>query len=169
MKDIKNIKKSFFEIAQLLAANEQIQRLLVLDSSDPLHDTFTPKTINELLEEKYITLIPPFLEEGIENNARNTFLVIRIEDIVFTDRDINTNVHCAIMIGTHDNYVMLKNNESRLLELVDRILRTLDGQKLSSAGVISISTCSLVDYTPYVTGYRISFDFADQTGRKAEL
>ena len=169
MKDIKNIKKSFFEIAQLLASNEKIQRLLVLDSKTPFTDTFTPKSINDLLAEKYICLVPPFLEEGIEDNWRNNFLVIRLEDITFPERDENTTVHGVIMIGAHDNYIILENNQNRLYELMDQIIKTLDGQKLSAAGKTTITYCSIVDYTPYVTGYRISFDFSDQGSRKAEL
>lgn len=169
MKNLRNIKKTYFEIAQLLAQNERLQRLLVLESDDPFKESFTSLTINELFEKKYISLTTPFLEEGIETNWRNMFLTIRFDDISFEGMNDNFEVRGAIVFGAHDNYVMLKDNKCRLLEIIDEVLKTLDDQKLSAAGKISVSGCTAVSFSPYVTGYRMSFYFSDLSSRKAEI
>lgn len=167
MKTIKVLKKALVEIAQLLALNERLQRLLVNDVEEPLSGVFTPLTINELIEKEYINT-SGFLENGIEHNGRNTFLVLQWDEFHFPDNE-KVNGTGSIFIGTDYNHVLLNKNQNRLLEIVDEVIMTLDSQKISSAGTINISYATMTVYSEMTFGYRITFTISDQMTKKAEL
>ena len=54
MKTLKNIKKSVMEIAQLLAQNETIVKLLYNDEPSALNDAAPQVDLNELIQNNYI-------------------------------------------------------------------------------------------------------------------
>ena len=65
--------------------------------------------------------------------------------------------------------MILDGNKLRLLELADSIESCLEGQKLSSAGKITLSSINYVVFSDFRSGYRINFRLNDQQARKAEL
>lgn len=168
MKTIKKIKTSMFEIAQILASDELLQKLLVIDSPNVLQiEIYTPKTLNEMLDEQYICLAPK-LENALKKNDRNTFLIIQLDTGDLRNAS-NMRIAGSIFIATDGDHILLKNNANRLWEILDRIIQDLDERKLSSAGAISVDTFNHVVYSEYTFGYRVNFSFKDQENRKAEL
>lgn len=171
MKNVNLLKKTLFEIVQLLASNETIQKFLYVDTNDLNSDDFKlfqPRPAQALLDEEYIS-IAPHLENAIENSTRNTFLVVQLEEIIFSMTDIQAQG--AIHIVTDKQHELLTPNDSRLLILMNEIIQTLEHKKLSAAGEIVFSSASRVVYSPYTFGYRLNFRFNDQqlNGRKAEI
>lgn len=166
---LKNFKKCPMEIANILASNDTIVRLLYDDEPSVLVNR---KSLNlsmqELIEQNYIGFYPA-TESGITNIERNTFVIINIEDFSLHDTDGNHRASGAIYITTDKAHCLLSNNKLRLLELVDEVDTALDGQKLSSAGKISITSVNYVVFSDFRCGYRINFRLHDQSNRKAEL
>lgn len=166
MRNIKVIENTLFDIAQALAANEQLQKLLVLDDNS-LEGTFVPLSIQEVLEQEYISVCP-FVENGIVNSQRNTFLVIHFDDFSF--RDQNTRVNGVIYVCSDKQHVVLSNNRHRLLEIIGEINKTIGDKKFSAAGEIIMDHAESVSISEFVFSYRLSFHFNDQESfRKAEL
>lgn len=66
MKSIRNIKKSVLEIAQLLAQNDNIVKLLYNDHSSALLEDRPDITLNQLLNDHYICICAP-IESGIRD------------------------------------------------------------------------------------------------------
>ena len=166
---LRNLKKVPIEIASLLVSNENIVRLIYDDTPSVLEDKkIIRMTVQELINSNYINFYPA-TESGIKENNRNTFIIINLEDFSLQGRDGNTNATGAVYITTDKSHSLLENNKLRLLELADEIDSCLEGQKLSSAGTISISSINYVVFSDFRSGYRINFRISDQQNRRAEL
>jgi hypothetical protein len=166
---LKTLKKAPFELAQILAMNNNIVRLLYDDQSSALTD---PKDFSlsaeDLINKNYIGFYPA-TETGIKDIDKSTFLIINLEDFSFQSTDNNINASGAIYITTDKAHCQLDNNQLRLLELIDEIENTLEGKKLSAAGQIRLISASYVVFSDFRSGYRINFRLNDQQARKAEL
>lgn len=173
MKQLGKIKDLPFEIAIKLSQNARLQQLLVDDSNqyiaDDVNDTNTELIdINDLLRDEYISF-SPVVDNNITNSTRNTFLIVNLDEIDFVSSEDNMAVSGAIFIGTDKQHAVLKNNRLRLVEMMDEILKSLDGAKLSVAGQINLQYSTFVSYSNYVFGYKIVFRIAEQETRRAMI
>lgn len=167
-KDLKNIKKAALEIGQLLAADEILCNLLYIDTPNALQQTGHSYSLNDMINDKYITVYPP-VETTIKDIERNSFLVILLDNINLRVTDNNIRASFTIYTTTDSDHILLLENKNRLLEMCDRIIQVLDQAKLSSAGAIEIGSVSHVMLSEFRAGYRISLNITDQTNRKAEI
>lgn len=69
-----------------MSANENLQRFLIDDTYNLSDKNFAPKTLNELIKDKYINIYP-YTENGIKDFTRNTFLIVLPTTINFTEDD----------------------------------------------------------------------------------
>lgn len=167
MKTLDTIKKIPMDIAVALAQNKKLQQLLI-DDSNEFADDFTPYSINQLLQDEYISFTP-VIDNNIQNANKNSFLVINLDEINFSNRDENIAVAGTIFIGTDKQHALLKNNSLRLVEMIDEILRSLDNKKISTSGTIEMRYATFVSYSEYVFGYKIMFAVLEQETRRAEI
>ena len=165
---LKTLKKTPFQIAQLIASNPTVVNLIYNDSPSVLTDENVVVEFNSLVTDGYINFYPA-TDAGIRDIQRNTFIVINLEDFNLNSTDSNTTATGAIYITTDKAHSLLDNNKLRLLELADEIETTLADQKLASAGQIKMMNMTYVVFSEFRSGYRISFRLADQQSRKAEL
>ena len=165
---LKTLKKTPFQIAQLIASNPTVVNLIYNDSPSVLTDENVVVEFNSLVTDGYINFYPA-TDAGIRDIQRNTFIVINLEDFNLNSTDSNTTATGAIYITTDKAHSLLDNNKLRLLELADEIETTLADQKLASAGQIKMMSMTYVVFSEFRSGYRISFRLADQQTRKAEL
>lgn len=168
---LERITQSSFEIAQLLAKNNQIQKLLYvdLDNVDDAVSENIPVQPNWYLENSYIQVETP-IEYAIENETKNTSIYIRLDDLSFHMADDNVAAWGFIDIVTNEDHVLLTKNRSRLLELLKLVVQTLDGKKLSASGEVQISSASFSVYSPSVFGWRMRFSLRETLGkRQAEI
>lgn len=169
MKELGKIKMLPCEIVKILANNIRLQKLLISDSQElPTDDEFEIKNWDQLIEEDYMSICP-VIDDNITNNLRNSFLITHIEDIDTYGIEDNLEISGVIWVGTNKEHVWLKGNKLRLLEMVDEVIQSLDGQKCSVAGKITIIRASSVTYSKSSFGYRITFRITEQENRKAEL
>ena len=165
---LKTLKKTPFQIAQLIASNPTVVNLIYNDSPSVLTDENVIVEFNSLVTDGYINFYPA-TDAGIRDIQRNTFIVINLEDFNLNATDSNTTATGAIYITTDKAHSLLDNNKLRLLELADEIETTLADQKLASAGQIKMMSMTYVVFSEFRSGYRISFRLADHQTRKAEL
>lgn len=169
MTKLKNIKKLLIEIAQQIAQNEDICKLIYNDSSSALEESYNgPLELDALINEHYISFYPP-VETGIKDNQRNTFMIILLDSIDLDREDNNTTGQINIYITTDVNHILLTKNRNRLIELADKIINTLEDTKFSVASTLMPVYCNHVMIDELRAGYRIGFNFADQESVKAEI
>lgn len=168
MKTLKNIKKTLMEIAQTLAQNDNIVKLLYNDEPTALTDPKPDVTLNKLIEEHYICVCAP-TESGIKNQWKNTFLTVLLDSCYFGTQDDNTSVTYKIYVSTDEQHIQLNDNKHRLLELADEVISTLDGFKLSTAGKIEVKNFVHTMLSEFRFAYAIIIGFNDQNPRKVEI
>ena len=169
-----NIKKVPFEIAAILAKDVKLKKLLLDDKPDALtasnvsYQIVLPNgetrdyTAQDLIDEKYIWVHDPILEYAIKKFERHTVVIISLESI--NPYSVNDNIlgTGAIFVITSSDTTILEGNKFRALEMADQIDILLNNKKLSSAGILTISSFDEVIYNEFSTGYRINFSIADQ-------
>jgi hypothetical protein len=159
-----NIRRAPVEIGQILAKNKQLVGYLCDDSQDPqpIQGTYT-----ELANSHYINFYPP-TETAIKDVDRNAFCVILLDAITQIDDD-NTRASIAVYGVVDINHINLTGNRSRALEIVDEIVRSLDGVKLTCAGAMQVGSISYLVIDTNHIGYRISVTVTDQSEERAEI
>lgn len=167
MSKLRNIKNAVFEIAQLIGANDEVVRLIVNDNDNPL-ETPVSETINDLISERYIALYTP-TENAIENFDRNTFIAIVVDSISLKTADNNSRASISVYVSTDLAHTLIQGNKNRLLEVCDRVETILEGAKLSTAGIISVTSIQHVMLSELHDAYKINCNLSDQAARKAEI
>lgn len=169
MSILSNIQKTIKEIVMCLAQDEEIQKLLLVDSQDVSNADFTPLSPQEMLDKKYICLTHQ-TESGISELGRNTLLIITCQYIDFNSmEDDLTNVDCNIFILTNINNIIIDNYEDRGLRLVDCITQCLDSKKFSSSSAITVNSVSRQNFSETYCGYQLRFSFYDQNNTEVEF
>jgi len=168
MKTLKNIKKAVIEIANLLAQDSILVRLVYNDGPDAL-EREVPGTVdlNYLITNHYISVFPP-VENRIEEYGRNTFLSILLDSAMMSN-DSNTRGNFVLYVSTTESELLIKDNRNRLLEICDRIIAILQDTKLSAAGQINISSIAHVMLSEFHTAYRLNLNISDQSSVKGEM
>ena len=168
MKSLRNIKKSVMEIAQLLAQDEDIVKLLFNDEPTALNDAAPKVDLNTLIQEHYICICAP-VEDGIKDQWKNTFLTILLDNAFFGRADENTSVGIKIYVSTDEQHLLLIDNKNRLFELMDRVISILDNCKLSSAGTLTVNSFNHTMLSEFRFAYVIGLSFNEQITRKVEI
>lgn len=168
MVNLINIKKSPAEIATVLAKDDTIKKLLVVDSADAL-DKNIPEGVdlNYLLENHYISMEPP-VENRIQQYDRNTFISILV-DTVTPASEGNMRANYVIYVSTNMDHQMLENNKNRLLELADRIIILLQNKKFTAAGQMNFSSMSHLMLSEFHSAYRLAFSMTDQQKKVGDI
>lgn len=168
MKTLKNIKKCVMEIAQTLAQEDDIVKLLYNDNSDALKQPRPDISLNQLIAEHYICVCAP-VESGIKDQWKNTFLTVLLDNCFFGRQDDNTTVSLKIYVSTDEQHLLIDDNQNRLLELLDRVITKLDGFKLSTAGKIEVGSFAHTMLSEFRFAYAVTISFSDQNPRKVEI
>ena len=169
MKTLGKIKELPCEIIQRLAKNNELQKLLLVDTNDiSTVEDFNPLHWTELIKTDYMS-IAPIVDDNITNNSRNSFLIIHIDDINTYGWKDNIEIGGSIFVGTNLAHIWLRGNKLRLLEMVDEVMKTLDGQKFTVAGKLSIYQATSVVFANKSFGYRIFFKISEQENKGVEL
>lgn len=168
MKPLINIKKAPLEVAQILAQNKVLVKLLTISTPDVLSTEGSLPNLNTLISEQYINFFAP-TEYGIANFDRAAQIAIFIDQINPRSTDSNIGSHLIVYFTTKTDNILLDENKNRLLEAVDCILQSLEEQKISASGLLSCISCTYVFFDDFHAGYRISFSFNDQQNRKVEF
>lgn len=162
-----NIKKSPVEIATVLAQDDTIKKLLIIDNPNALSQDVPEVDLNYLLENHYISMEPP-VENRIQQYDRNTFISILV-DTIMPASEGNFRANYVIYVSTNMDHQMLDDNKNRLLELSDRIIRLLQDKKFSSSGQMNFSSMSHLMLSEFHSAYRLGFSMVDQQKKVGDI
>jgi len=168
MRNISNLKRSILEIAQVLAQDTNLCKLVYNDDTDPLNIPLPPEIdLNYLIQNHYFSIEPP-VENRINDFDRNTFITILL-DSVSPGAEQNVYGYFYVYVTTNSDHLLIKDNKNRLLEMADEVMKALDEKKLSSAGALNFSSMQFTMLSDFHPSYRLSFRITDQVVRKAEI
>lgn len=166
MNQISLLKQAPLEVAQLLSTNNILCGLLVDDTKEPQPQSVSVK---QLISEKYLNIFSPLLNASIKDYTRNSSISIVLDEIDLEEENANTKATFYIYVLVDNAHIELANYKNRLLDMIDEILTTLDGKKLSASGAIQISSVVFIPVDESTSGYRLYCSLTDQTSGKAEI
>ena len=168
MKKLLNIKKAVLEIAQLLAQDNDLCKLVYNDVNNPF-DVEVPASVdlNYLIQNHYISIEPP-VENRINDFDRNTFITILLDSVAPSEEQ-NIRGYFYIYVTTNSDHLLIKENKNRLLEMADCVIDSLEDRKVTSSSTLAFSSMQFVMLSDFHPSYRLSFRIADQPIRKAEI
>ena len=168
MKSLINIKKAPLEIAKLLADDTIIKQLVYIDTNNPFTGDVSEVDMNKMLTEHYISFDPP-VENRIEEYQRNTFISILIDSVSLYGSEDNIPTTLVIYVSTNADHLIITDNKNRLLELADRVIKILDGKKLSASGSLYINSLQHVMLSEFHSGYRIACRISDLRHKEGDI
>lgn len=158
---LERIESTMAAMRTKLLADEKIKKLLFFDSNNALFCTL-PEDINL---DKYITLRPVYEFENKKEYDQNSMINIYMtqaspyEDVEKVAGVLQVNVICNVDIWE------LVDNKIRPLQLVDRIVKLVNGHKFTASNKIVLNTISDLIVSKTMVGYALLFEITDGSGK----
>ena len=159
-KDAETIIKKLFVSSR--PYSDQLKRLLVLNTKDCLDDSnksYTKivenTTVKELVEGKYITLIPKLKMK--EHEEVKSYIIISFDNFIPTSNPEYRDCTVHFDIICHTDYWDLGNYQLRPVKIAGIIDGILNNSKLSGIGTLQFAGMEEVVYSEDLSGYTIIF------------
>lgn len=159
-KDAETIIKKLFVSSR--PYSDQLKRLLVLNTKDCLDDSnksYTKivenTTVKELVEGKYITLIPKLKMK--EHEEVKSYIIISFDNFIPTSNPEYRDCTVHFDIICHTDYWDLGNYQLRPVKIAGIIDGILNNSKLSGIGTLQFAGMEEVVYSEDLSGYTIMF------------
>lgn len=159
-KDAETIIKKLFVSSR--PYSDQLKRLLVLNTKDCLDDSnksYTKivenTTVKELVEGKYITLIPKLKMK--EHEEVKSYIIISFDNFIPTSNPEYRDCTVHFDIICHTDYWDLGNYQLRPIKIAGIIDGILNNSKLSGIGTLQFAGMEEVVYSEDLSGYTIMF------------
>jgi len=164
MNGLELVQKTVYEIRHLIISDNEIRKFIRNDGFNPLNG---PESTIE--EAKPYAFVSPVYNTNIEPFNKNTFLAINLTK---TEYDIESNFHDGILrihCMSRSELWEIANDKIRPLEIISRIIKKLDNQKLSSSQTLSYVETELVVLDDNIQGYSALFILTDGAGLESEF
>lgn len=159
-KDAEKIIKKLFVSSE--PYSEQLKRLLIintkdcLDSSNQKYNEIVKNTsIKELIEGKYITLVPRVKLK--EHEEMKSYIILSFDNFTPTSNPEYEDCAISFDILCHPDYWELGDYKIRPIKIAGIIKGLLDGAKLSGIGALQFSGMQQLILGDELMGYSISF------------
>lgn len=159
-KDAEAIIKKLFVSSQ--PYSDQLKRLLIINTRDCLNDSnknyseiVKNTTVKELLEGKYITLVPKIKMK--EHEEVKSYIILSFDNFTPTSNPEYMDCTVSFDIICHTDYWDLGDYKLRPIKIAGIIKGILDGCKLSGIGKLEFMNCDQLILSEDLSGYSISF------------
>lgn len=157
MTNISNLDKVIMEIKKLLLKSENFKKLLKYNTPDALSGAAVAKADVEAFVKTTPSLY--MVEEDVDLSL-NTFSVIYIPTISFSDK-LN-DMTFIIDLFTRKEILELDNNQLRLHQMLSEAAQTLDNQRISFAGRLSLTSATYVVVGNHYVGFQLEMNVIDE-------
>lgn len=154
-----NVQKAIFEIRSAIESDQDIRKMLFIDSKNALEQQ--APTILEI--ENHITVSavfditePPF--------DKNTIMTIVLHKAIYDSESTLLNGMIKINILTRSDLWELNNNKIRPLEISNNIVKLLDNRKVSASHKLYFNNIEIAILNENVSGYSVIFYLEEGSG-----
>lgn len=159
IKPLNYLERALLEIRAILLNDEEIRKLLYIDSPDALMKEAPTTTVLE----PYI-VISPIESYAINNFEKNSFMMIDMPKIQF----VPGNSGQFLLVGTglitfftNIKLWLLSDNRLRVNAVFERVILLLHEKKLASVGPLYISGSERINFSTSLSGIIIGFAVRD--------
>ena len=159
-KDAETIIKKLFVTSK--PYSDELKRLLVINTKDCLDNSnenyrkiVENTSVKELMEAKYITLVPKIKMN--EHEEIKNYIIISFDNFIPTENPEyrDSTIHFDILC--HTDYWDLGNYQMRPIKIVGYIDGILDDCKLSGIGTLQFAGCSELVFNEDLSGYTLTY------------
>lgn len=151
----KQINKIINSIVNILAADEEIRKLLFFNQSEPPYDSLPDA--QEIVDKGYIKKMPVHLQDTTKDA---TFITVN-----FDNAAVGTEVHVdavKVAVATSNDNWITPDGDIRVLQIGERVEKLLDGKKMGqSTGNLVLSHIQEVYWNAFTTGYVYIFQIVE--------
>ena len=159
-KDAEAIIKKLFVSSK--PYSDELKRLLVINTKDCLDNSnesyckiVKNTSVKELMERKYITLVPKLKMK--EHEEVKSYIIITFDNFSPTENPEYRDCVVSFDIICHTDYWDLGDYKLRPIKIAGIIKGILDGCKLSGIGELEFMNCDQLILSEDLSGYSISF------------
>lgn len=159
-KDAETIIKKLFVTSK--PYSDELKRLLVINTKDCLDDSnenyrkiVANTSVKELMEEKYISLVPKVKLK--EHEEVKSYIVITFDDFENTDNPEYRDFVVSFTILCHHDYWELENYQLRPIHIAGIIDGILNNEKLSGIGTLQFKSFFQLPLNEDLSGYSLNY------------
>jgi hypothetical protein len=157
MSSIKNIDRVIMEIKKMLIGNEDIRKLMAVNTPDALSSEAPSKSsVSDLI----LTTPAVYMTEDENQVKYNTFAVIYVPLFEFNSQ--MNDITFAIDLFTRKELIELDNSQLRLHQLLSQIVDTIDNKRVSMAGRVQVTTATYINIGNRYLGFQIEMSILDE-------
>lgn len=157
MSSIKNIDRVVSEIKKMLLNNENIRKLIAVNTPNALASEVPSKnTVSEFI----LTSPAVYMTEDENQVNYNTFAVVYIPLLEFNSQ--MNDLTFAIDLFTRKELIELDNSQLRLHQLLAEIVESIDNKRVSMAGRIQLTTATYINIGNRYLGFQIEMSIIDE-------
>lgn len=157
MSSIKNIDRVVSEIKKMLLNNENIRKLIAVNTPNAL----TSEAPSKNIASEFILTSPAVYMTEDENQVNyNTFAVVYIPLLEFNSQ--MNDLTFAIDLFTRKELIELDNSQLRLHQLLAEIVESIDNKRVSMAGRIQLTTATYINIGNRYLGFQIEMSIIDE-------
>lgn len=161
MKTIENTESAIYQIKNVIIGNAEIRKLLYLNVPSAL----TSATNVTIAQVENLISIRPYIQEddGIENSSQSNFIIIYPTYMDFSN-DMMHSIQVSIDIFVYKDNYFLDGAKTRILQLLNRIVDSLNDKKLAFAERFEINDARLTNIDQGKTiGYLTTWSIVNGT------
>jgi hypothetical protein len=157
MSSRKNIDRVVSEIKKMILNNENIRKLIAVNTPNAL----TSETPSKSVVSEFILTSPAVYMTEDENQVNyNTFAVVYIPLLEFNSQ--MNDLTFAIDLFTRKELIELDNSQLRLHQLLAEIVESIDNKRVSMAGRIQLTTATYINIGNRYLGFQIEMSIIDE-------
>jgi hypothetical protein len=157
MSSIKNIDRVVSEIKKMILNNENIRKLIAVNTPNALTSEAPSKSV---VSEFILTSPAVYMTEDENQVNYNTFAVVYIPLLEFNSQ--MNDLTFAIDLFTRKELIEINNNQLRLHQLLGEIVDTIDNKRISMAGRIQFSTATYINMGNRYLGFQVEMSVLDE-------
>jgi hypothetical protein len=157
MSSIKNIDRVVSEIKKMILNNENIRKLIAVNTPNALTSEAPSKSV---VSEFILTSPAVYMTEDENQVNYNTFAVVYIPLLEFNSQ--MNDLTFAIDLFTRKELIELDNSQLRLHQLLAEIVESIDNKRVSMAGRIQLTTATYINIGNRYLGFQIEMSIIDE-------
>lgn len=154
-----NMQKAIFEAKHLIQSNENIRKMLLIDSKNAL-ESATP-SYESASENIVVAAVFDITEEPFN---KNTIMTVVLHRSSYDDENLMLTGMLKINILTRSELWELNNNKIRPLEITNEVIKVLNNKKVSASHKLYFSRMELAILNENVSGYSVIFFIEEGSG-----
>lgn len=154
-----NVQRAIFEIKSAIKSNEDIRKMLFIDSKNALSQT--APSISEVEPHIIVAAVFDITEPPFD---KNTIMTVVLNKVKYDSDAVLLNGMIKINVLTRSELWELNDDKIRPLEIANNVVKLLDNRKVSASHKLYFTHMDIAILNENVSGYSVVFSLEEGSG-----